>query len=79
MDVYASKMMGQQWHVVQRFAKALEVIPRTLAENAAVGKRGTTLLIGDWEKMKSLNPLMAHIQALVFHPCQQWERPLIYT
>jgi chaperonin GroEL (HSP60 family) len=61
MDVYASKMKGHQWHVVKRFAKASEVIPRTLAENATVGKRVTRLLIGVWERTKSLNPLMAHI------------------
>jgi chaperonin GroEL (HSP60 family) len=31
-------MKGQQQHVVKRFTTALEVILRTLAENAAVGE-----------------------------------------
>jgi T-complex protein 1 subunit theta len=35
LDVYGGKMKGQQRHVTKRFAAALEVIPRTLAENAA--------------------------------------------
>ena len=33
------RMKGQQRHAVKRFATALEVIPRTLAENTAVGER----------------------------------------
>ena len=45
VDVYGDKMKGQQRHVIKRFAMALEVIPRTLAENAAVGGRGTRLLL----------------------------------
>ena len=36
VNLRAGKMKGQQRHVVKRFATALEVIPRTLAENAAV-------------------------------------------
>jgi T-complex protein 1 subunit theta len=39
VDVYGGRMKGWQQHVVKRFATALEVIPRTLAENAAVGER----------------------------------------
>jgi chaperonin GroEL (HSP60 family) len=47
MYVYGSKMKGQQRHAVKRFAMALEVIPRALAENAAVAER---------EGNKILNP-----------------------
>ena len=39
MDVYGGKMKGDRRHVVKGFAAALEVIPRTLAENAAVVER----------------------------------------
>jgi T-complex protein 1 subunit theta len=35
VGVYGGKRKGQQRHVVKGFAMALEVIPRTLAENAA--------------------------------------------
>jgi chaperonin GroEL (HSP60 family) len=33
------RMKGQQQHIMKRFATALEVIPRTLAENAVVEER----------------------------------------
>ena len=39
MEVYAGGMQGQERHAVKRFAMALEVIPRTLAENAKGGRR----------------------------------------
>jgi T-complex protein 1 subunit theta len=39
VNVYGDKMKGQQQRVVKRFATALEVIPRTLAENAVVGEK----------------------------------------
>jgi hypothetical protein len=39
VDGYGSKMKGQQRHALKRFAMALEVIPRALAENAAVAER----------------------------------------
>jgi chaperonin GroEL (HSP60 family) len=47
MDRYGSKLKGPQRHAVKRFAMALEVIPRALAENAAVAER---------EGNKILNP-----------------------
>ena len=39
VNLRAGKMKGQQRYVVKRFATALEVIPRTLAENAAAWER----------------------------------------
>jgi chaperonin GroEL (HSP60 family) len=39
MEVYAGGMKGQERDAVKRFAMALEVIPRTLAENAKGGRR----------------------------------------
>jgi len=47
--VYGDKMKGQQRHVVKRFATALEVIPRTLAENAVVGEREENKVVNGGE------------------------------
>lgn len=49
VNIYGSKMKGQQRHVVKRFAMALEVIPRTLAENAAVGEREGNKVVNQFE------------------------------
>ena len=50
VDVYGDKMKGQQRHVVKRFAMALEVIPRILAENAAMGEnKGVSRPLGENE------------------------------
>ena len=40
VGVYGDKMKGHQRHAVKGFAMALEVIPRTLAENAAAEREG---------------------------------------
>ena len=42
-------MKGQQRHAVKRSTMALEVIPRTLAENAAVGEGKGNKVINPFE------------------------------
>jgi chaperonin GroEL (HSP60 family) len=55
VDVYGGKMKGQQRHVVKRFAMALEVIPQTLAENAAEWEREAEKAVNSFlGKTKSL-------------------------
>jgi len=49
VEVYGGKMKGQQRDVVKRFAMALEVIPRTLAENAAVGEREANKVVNPFK------------------------------
>jgi len=44
VEVYAGKVKGPGRDVVKRFAKALEVIPRTLAENAKRGREGNRVV-----------------------------------
>ena len=49
VEVYAGKVKGPGRDVVKRFAKALEVIPRTLSEHAKGGREGdrvVTQLLG---------------------------------
>jgi chaperonin GroEL (HSP60 family) len=54
MDAYGSKMKGLQRHAVKRFAMALEVILRALAENGAVAER---------QGNKILNPFVGEDKA----------------
>ncbi|KIK93916.1 hypothetical protein PAXRUDRAFT_33806 [Paxillus rubicundulus Ve08.2h10] len=50
VDVYGSGLKGLAQHAVKRYATALEVIPRTLAENALGGAEGNEVLSRLWAK-----------------------------
>ncbi|KZV65352.1 T-complex protein 1 [Peniophora sp. CONT] len=44
VDVYGAGLRGLAQHAVKKFASALEVVPRTLAENALGGSEGNEVL-----------------------------------
>jgi len=44
VDTYGAGLRGLAQHAVRRFASALEVIPRTLAENAHGGAEGNEIV-----------------------------------
>lgn len=50
VDAYGSGLKGLAQHAVKRYATALEVIPRTLAENALGGAEGNEVLSRLWAK-----------------------------
>lgn len=50
VEVYGSGLKGLAQHAVKRYASALEVIPRTLAENALGGAEGNEVLSRLWAK-----------------------------
>lgn len=50
VEVYGSGLKGLSQHAVKRYATALEVIPRTLAENALGGAEGNEVLSRLWAK-----------------------------
>ncbi|KAG1759252.1 chaperonin Cpn60/TCP-1 family [Suillus occidentalis] len=50
VEAYGSGMRGLAQHAVKRYATALEVIPRTLAENALGGAEGNEVLSRLWAK-----------------------------
>ncbi|KAI6029304.1 hypothetical protein PISMIDRAFT_249650 [Pisolithus microcarpus 441] len=50
VDTYGSGLKGLAQHAVKRYATALEVIPRTLAENALGGAEGNEVLSRLWAK-----------------------------
>ena len=50
VDAYGSGIKGLSQHAVKRYASALEVVPRTLAENALGGAEGNEVLSRLWAK-----------------------------
>jgi T-complex protein 1 subunit theta len=50
VDAHGAAMKGLAQHAVRRYAQALEVIPRTLAENALGGAEGNEVLSRLWAK-----------------------------
>jgi len=50
VDAYGSGLKGLSQHGVKRYASALEVVPRTLAENALGGAEGNEVLSRLWAK-----------------------------
>lgn len=48
VETYGSGLKGLAQHGVKRFATALEVVPRTLAENARGGAEGNEVLSAVW-------------------------------
>jgi chaperonin GroEL (HSP60 family) len=50
IDIYGSGLKGLSQHAVKRYATALEVVPRTLAENAFGGAEGNEVLSRLWAK-----------------------------
>jgi T-complex protein 1 subunit theta len=50
IDTYGSGLKGLSQHAVKKFSSALEVIPRTLAENALGGAEGNEVLSRLWAK-----------------------------
>ncbi|KAK7691961.1 hypothetical protein QCA50_005366 [Cerrena zonata] len=44
VDVYGSGLKGLAQHAIRRWASAMEVIPRTLAENALGGAEGNEIV-----------------------------------
>lgn len=50
VDAYGSSLKGLSQHAVKRYATALEVIPRTLAENALGGAEGNEVISRLWAK-----------------------------
>ncbi|KAF9476874.1 T-complex protein 1 [Pholiota conissans] len=50
VEAYGSTLKGLSQHGVKKFASALEVIPRTLAENALGGAEGNEVLSRLWAK-----------------------------
>jgi len=50
VDTYGSGLKGLSQHGVKRYASALEVVPRTLAENALGGAEGNEVLSRLWAK-----------------------------
>lgn len=50
VEVYGSGLKGLAQHAVKRYSTALEVVPRTLAENALGGAEGNEVLSRLWAK-----------------------------
>ncbi len=50
VEIYGSSLKGLAQHAVKRYATALEVIPRTLAENALGGAESNEVLSRLWAK-----------------------------
>ncbi|KAH8826807.1 chaperonin Cpn60/TCP-1 family [Flagelloscypha sp. PMI_526] len=50
VESYGSSLRGLSQHAVKRFAAALEVVPRTLAESALGGAQGNEVLSRLWAK-----------------------------
>ena len=50
VDAYGSGLKGLAQHAVKRYAAALEVVPRTLAENALGGAEGNEVLSRLWAR-----------------------------
>ncbi|TFK64293.1 T-complex protein 1 [Pluteus cervinus] len=50
VDTYGSGLKGLSQHAVKKYALALEVVPRTLAENALGGAEGNEVLSRLWAK-----------------------------
>ncbi|KAG5220313.1 T-complex protein [Salix suchowensis] len=50
VETYGSGLKGLAQHAVKRYATALEVVPRTLAENALGGAEGNEVLSRLWAK-----------------------------
>jgi chaperonin GroEL (HSP60 family) len=50
IDTYGSGLKGLSQHAVKRYAAALEVVPRTLAENALGGAEGNEVISRLWAK-----------------------------
>lgn len=50
VETYGSGLKGLAQHAVKRYASALEVVPRTLAENALGGAEGNEVLSRLWAK-----------------------------
>jgi chaperonin GroEL (HSP60 family) len=50
VEVYGSGLKGLSQHAVKRYGAALEVVPRTLAENALGGREGNEVLSRLWAK-----------------------------
>lgn len=50
VDTYGEGISGAVQHAVRRYATALEVVPRTLAENAMGGAEGNEVLSRLWAK-----------------------------
>ncbi|KAF8630756.1 hypothetical protein AX17_005351 [Amanita inopinata Kibby_2008] len=50
VDEYGSGLKGLAQHAVKRYASALEVVPRTLADNALGGAEGNEVLSRLWTK-----------------------------
>jgi T-complex protein 1 subunit theta len=50
VDAYGSGLKGLAQHGVKKYANALEVVPRTLAENAMGGAEGNEVLSKLWAK-----------------------------
>ncbi|KAG2015187.1 t-complex protein 1 [Coprinopsis cinerea AmutBmut pab1-1] len=50
VDTYGSTLKGLSQHGVKKFASALEVVPRTLAENALGGAEGNEVVSRLWAK-----------------------------
>jgi chaperonin GroEL (HSP60 family) len=55
VDSYGSGLKGLSQHAVKRYASALEVVPRTLAENALGGAEGNEVISGLWAKHEQQN------------------------
>lgn len=50
VEAYGAGLKGLSQHAVKKFASALEVVPRTLAENALGGAEGNEVLSRLWAK-----------------------------
>jgi chaperonin GroEL (HSP60 family) len=50
VEAYGSGLKGLAQHAVKRYGEALEVVPRTLAENAMGGREGNEVLSRLWAK-----------------------------
>jgi chaperonin GroEL (HSP60 family) len=55
VDSYGSGLKGLSQHAVKRYSQALEVVPRTLAENALGALEGNELLSRLWAKHNSVD------------------------
>jgi T-complex protein 1 subunit theta len=53
VEAYGSSLKGLNQHAVRKYATALEVVPRTLAENALGGAEGNEVLGKLWAKHNS--------------------------
>ena len=81
VENYGAGLKGLSQHAVKRYATALEVVPRTLAENALGGAKGNEVLSRLWAKHeeKGGEAWGVDIEVCLFCCCSNLQNSLIMT